>query len=281
MLNETEEAELRASAKEAAERAKEDAAVAARLQAELNGDTPGGEEFENATQAMLRELVECQGGAALDDELVAELAAQLDQGADQEMILEQVLMLATQDAKEVRSQEIVPPVVIQPVLKRSLSELKSAIETLNEREECVVCMETRANTVSIPCGHLSTCKECAMDPCPVCREPVERHITVAMDDMEAARELARQYGSNVEVETPTEDGPVTPKTLERELHRRTLEQQCSACFNAEINCIVMPCGHRCCCVDCGNSRKGSSGGCPFCSEEVEDVIRIYQARDTS
>eukprot|EP00656_Telonema_subtile_P002743 TRINITY_DN11255_c0_g1_i3.p1 TRINITY_DN11255_c0_g1~~TRINITY_DN11255_c0_g1_i3.p1 ORF type:complete len:797 (-),score=217.58 TRINITY_DN11255_c0_g1_i3:116-2506(-) len=277
-LMESEQAELRASALRQRD---EDAAVAARLQQEIDmestqGSTPGG---GSSTAVMLRELVECHGKAPLEEEIIEELAAQLDQGADQEMVLEQVLLLATQDGS---SKKIVLPAVIEPpALKRSLSELKHEIEDLNEREECVVCMETRSNTVCIPCGHLSTCKDCAMDPCPVCREPVEKHITVAMDDMEAARELARMYGSTVEDSTLEDEGPETPKGLARELHRRKLEQQCSTCFDGEINCIVMPCGHRCCCEGCGENRKAVSGGCPFCGEGVEEVIRIYQARDAS
>ena len=41
-----------------------------------------------------------------------------------------------------------------PVLVRSLLELKREMEDLNEKEECVVCMDKRSNTVSVLPGVL-------------------------------------------------------------------------------------------------------------------------------
>lgn len=54
----------------------------------------------------------------------------------------------------------------------------------------------------------------------VCMQPVTKHITVAMDDQEAAQELARSLGVQVEEATPKqEDALDSPKSLARELHR--------------------------------------------------------------
>jgi len=255
-----------------------DMKLAAELQAELNNadavsSTPDG---PTDAKGMLREMVREMGGQPLDEDLIAMLAEQIEMGQDQEMVLEQVLQMMSAGPSSptpAYSKPVAPP---PPVLVRSLSELKNEMEALNEKEECVVCMDERSNTVCIPCGHLCTCKDCAQPECPVCRKDVTQHITVAMDDMEAARELAKMYGGEVEQTTEEIVVPDTPKGLQRELHRRKQELLCSKCMQEDINCIMLPCGHRCCCYQCGQSRKAANEGCPFCSNEVTQVLKIYQ-----
>lgn len=45
---------------------------------------------------------------------------------------------------------------------------------------CVICQETKKDTVLIPCRHLCVCENCCKDIelCPLCREPVEKIMTV-------------------------------------------------------------------------------------------------------
>lgn len=51
-----------------------------------------------------------------------------------------------------------------------------------ENEHCVVCLDNPREVVTLNCGHISMCSDCAQvlpEPkCPVCREPVERFLPV-------------------------------------------------------------------------------------------------------
>merc|ERR1711964_925535 len=45
-------------------------------------------------------------------------------------------------------------------------------------EQCVVCLDRRCTTVFAPCGHYSTCSECAarLSKCPICRVPITAKV---------------------------------------------------------------------------------------------------------
>mmetsp|Transcript_24424 Transcript_24424/g.43326 ORF Transcript_24424/g.43326 Transcript_24424/m.43326 type:complete len:326 (-) Transcript_24424:761-1738(-) len=64
------------------------------------------------------------------------------------------------------------------------------LETEQDTEfsECVVCMTAARDTTTIPCKHMSMCKECASvimsqyeKNCPVCRTPIEKLVQIERD----------------------------------------------------------------------------------------------------
>jgi len=49
--------------------------------------------------------------------------------------------------------------------------------------------------------------------------------------------------------------------------------ECKICFEAETDCVILECGHQCCCTECGKSLKL----CPICRKTITRIIPIYKA----
>ncbi|PRP82936.1 hypothetical protein PROFUN_06713 [Planoprotostelium fungivorum] len=49
---------------------------------------------------------------------------------------------------------------------------------------------------------------------------------------------------------------------------------CKICFEAEVGCVLVPCGHLGLCLPCGSVREGAI--CPFCRVDVKMVIRTFK-----
>ena len=51
------------------------------------------------------------------------------------------------------------------------------------------------------------------------------------------------------------------------------DKECTICLSEQSNAIVMPCGHMCVCMDCGNSLKTSKHNlCPVCRGAIQSLI---------
>eukprot|EP01114_Cavostelium_apophysatum_P019682 TRINITY_DN6412_c0_g1_i1.p1 TRINITY_DN6412_c0_g1~~TRINITY_DN6412_c0_g1_i1.p1 ORF type:complete len:346 (+),score=64.00 TRINITY_DN6412_c0_g1_i1:165-1202(+) len=48
-------------------------------------------------------------------------------------------------------------------------------------------------------------------------------------------------------------------------------KQCKICFDKEVKCVFLNCGHSICCKDCGQLQKL----CPICRREVAQVVEIF------
>lgn len=52
-----------------------------------------------------------------------------------------------------------------------------------------------------------------------------------------------------------------------------LEQEtCKVCFGRKSNCLFVPCGHLCCCIECGGVQKR----CPLCRKQLTKMIKVYR-----
>jgi len=49
--------------------------------------------------------------------------------------------------------------------------------------------------------------------------------------------------------------------------------ECKICFEAETDCVILECGHQCCCTECGKSLKL----CPICRKPITRIIPTYRA----
>ena len=78
------------------------------------------------------------------------------------------------------------------------------------------------------------------------------------------------------------------RTAEEELkHAEVLKQQsegslpkteCIVCLNAQVSTVLIPCGHLCLCVACGEllqKSKPESTNCPLCREPVKQMHRVF------
>jgi hypothetical protein len=47
---------------------------------------------------------------------------------------------------------------------------------------------------------------------------------------------------------------------------------CNICYSNDSNCILIPCGHKCCCYECS---KNINKKCPICRNEIDNVYKIF------
>jgi len=55
-------------------------------------------------------------------------------------------------------------------------EVKDLKEQFEQKTQCIVCMDNTLSYLSLKCGHLCMCTNCAhkLDQCPMCREPFQK-----------------------------------------------------------------------------------------------------------
>ena len=50
------------------------------------------------------------------------------------------------------------------------------------------------------------------------------------------------------------------------------EDACICCFARATDCVLVPCGHACCCGNCARGLQPAE--CPACSERIEQVVMV-------
>lgn len=50
-----------------------------------------------------------------------------------------------------------------------------------------------------------------------------------------------------------------------------INSECNICLDNAINCVLIPCGHLCCCYACAMPQKI----CPICRVELADKVKVY------
>ena len=69
----------------------------------------------------------------------------------------------------------------------------------------------------------------------------------------------------------TQTGPVGQQPAEKGRERQ--ESLCTICWDAERDCLIMPCKHNVSCTKCVKSVKN----CPICRAVIVDIMKIYKA----
>ncbi|PVU93284.1 hypothetical protein BB561_003361 [Smittium simulii] len=55
------------------------------------------------------------------------------------------------------------------------------------------------------------------------------------------------------------------------------KETCRICFDAVINCVLLNCGHMCCCTDCADMLINSGNPeCPFCREHIAKAVHVFR-----
>uniref|UniRef100_F7A7Z5 Leucine-rich repeat and sterile alpha motif-containing 1 n=1 Tax=Xenopus tropicalis TaxID=8364 RepID=F7A7Z5_XENTR len=97
--------------------------------------------------------------------------------------------------------------------------------------------------------------------------------------IERAREIVRTRSDQpkaLEKLVPEEEpcalpSPMEPSAPDTEVANRNSE--CVVCMEQEAHVIFLPCGHVCCCTNCGDALRT----CPLCRRDIGQRIRIYQS----
>ena len=50
------------------------------------------------------------------------------------------------------------------------------------------------------------------------------------------------------------------------------EGMCVACKSEKSQCVIVPCGHQCVCLDCSRS---IGGRCPYCQTNIDSILKVY------
>ena len=63
------------------------------------------------------------------------------------------------------------------ILETSVS-LEERMKQLEDQRQCKICLNSVADVVFVPCGHLCSCISCAQSlrKCPICRVKIEKAI---------------------------------------------------------------------------------------------------------
>ena len=76
------------------------------------------------------------------------------------------------------------PMVYMEKLMQNYEKLQVKNKELEDARLCKVCMEDETCFVFIPCGHICTCENCAVNGdlkyCPICREKIAKRMKTFM-----------------------------------------------------------------------------------------------------
>lgn len=78
-------------------------------------------------------------------------------------------------------------------------------------------------------------------------------------------------GRTVESKTPST--PATPTVQKaNEGEDQSDDASCKICLDSSCECVFMPCGHVCACVNCAAALRM----CPICRARIESIVKFYR-----
>ncbi|KAL3125306.1 hypothetical protein niasHT_000059 [Heterodera trifolii] len=134
--------------------------------------------------------------------------------------------------------------------------VRPANGTDKEPLRCMICEDDERQIAFIPCGHYSTCKNCAKELlkqsklCAFCRVPITGTLQIRRSKSDG--EANRSENGN---------GPSTATDC------------CIFCERNQCEIALIPCGHSLACSKC--AKKKLKKNCPICEKRIKDVLRIY------
>eukprot|EP01117_Protostelium_nocturnum_P002100 TRINITY_DN12740_c0_g1_i1.p1 TRINITY_DN12740_c0_g1~~TRINITY_DN12740_c0_g1_i1.p1 ORF type:complete len:334 (-),score=77.50 TRINITY_DN12740_c0_g1_i1:35-1036(-) len=70
--------------------------------------------------------------------------------------------------------------------------------------------------------------------------------------------------------------PLADENMKREVEAEK-EKNCMVCFENQVNCVLIPCGHMGFCYDCGEKiREDDYHACPLCRTEIQMVVKTFK-----
>lgn len=130
--------------------------------------------------------------------------------------------------------------LVSLIPRNRFESLNTITHLAKELEElsCAICWDVPRDTVSVPCGHISSCYACSVGckRCPVCRKLVEDRVKMACCA----------------------------------IVRSTEDKGCAVCGRVR-DCLFYQCRHICICFDCSEGVEQ----CPLCLSKVEKTVRMF------
>jgi len=84
---------------------------------------------------------------------------------------------------------------------------------------------------------------------------------------------ARRYRS-ASIPSAEKFGPTHTLNLDDQV---TKKLECKICFDAQVNTVLLPCGHACCCEDCSVKVKFATldSKCPICRGRIQNISMLF------
>jgi len=74
-----------------------------------------------------------------------------------------------------------------------------------------------------------------------------------------------------------EDDEPDKKKQKKEEEEDEEAKECKICFDAEINTVIVPCGHLCVCEPCSKLiTKDKNARCPICKQAVQKIVKTFK-----
>lgn len=74
-----------------------------------------------------------------------------------------------------------------------------------------------------------------------------------------------------------EEGRAAIQRLERRITELEAKVTCKVCMEKEINCVLIPCAHRCVCLGCASVIVHGDCVCPICRESILRLVETIDA----
>ena len=104
----------------------------------------------------------------------------------------------------------------------------------------------------------------------------KRFVTPQFVENGGSARVARSKAATAQEARPE----TTSATLER-LEKRVAELEakvtCKVCMEKEINCVLIPCAHRCVCLGCASVIVNGECVCPICRESILRLVETIDA----
>lgn len=121
---------------------------------------------------------------------------------------------------------------------------------------CKICYKEKMEVLSIPCGHIVACIQCAvtLDQCAVCRHPYSAIVRIDICVKERVNRL------NMIQRLPPQSSDKTIDLL-----------ACIICRKEEMSAVFVPCTHIACCEECAVKTKA----CPVCLDTYLYYLPVF------
>lgn len=141
---------------------------------------------------------------------------------------------------------------------RNFSQEDKSLENVIMPESmlCKICYKEKMEVLSIPCGHIFACIQCAvsLDQCAVCRKSFTTIVRIDIRVKEMINHLN-----------------LAPRLFPKHSGESTDLLTCVICRKEEMGIVFVPCTHIACCEDCANKTKA----CPVCFEIYHYYLQVY------
>ena len=158
--------------------------------------------------------------------------------------------------------------------QQEIDALKDKIKHFHRDRQCVVCLDTFADTVFFPCKHLKTCYKCSLplEKCPWCRADKQSTFRVTLIPIV----------ERIQLHIPI-DLDIGLRILNTELQQLRSSVLCRICTKSVRNIVYMPCGHLIHCEQCANREYTVNKiiKCKLCSRVILATAFVFHYQPLS